>query len=392
MTIAPRAAPRARGYGYVVSRPLRALLFASAAGAALLGMGTAPGCGGAATPAEHPRRTPKEIVQRYSPAIVRVEGGKDRVGTGFIVDGTGLIATNLHVVAGEDDIRVHLFDGRTLAVARIAGLDPDRDLAVLDVDPEGGKPLPIVTFGDSDALTAGDPIITIGNPLGVLDYSVSNGLVSSVRVLGPELKVLQISAPISQGSSGGPLFNQYGEVVGVTTAMITAGQNLNLAVPTNYLRTLLAAVGTPGHTPIALAEFARATTEAPADGDHAGRGPRIVRQIPRHEIAAVDGCTIGQLEEIATAIASAIESGAPLYNQGNHEACFRIYEGTAIRWQREAPCAGVRDAFGDGLLRANSVDSPTEKAWAMRDTFDGLLDAFDRWLQAHPEARPTGHP
>jgi S1-C subfamily serine protease len=340
-------------------------------------LGLATSCAGPAANASRARLSAKDIVKASTPAIVRIEAG-DRVGTGFILDPSGLVATNLHVVAGLATIKVRLLDGTTYPVLRIAGVDANRDLAVLDIDPKA--PLPVLHLGDSDALVAGDQVTAIGNPLGFLDYSVSAGLVSSVRVVAPELTVLQISVPISQGSSGGPLFNQFGEVIGVTTAIITAGQNLNLAVPGNYLKPLLA-------HPIALAldEFARKTTEHPDDGPPPdGATPRIVRKVPMHQVAFLDGCNRQDIAEVVRTIGEAIASGAPLYNQGNHEACYRIYEGTAEKWEREAPCPGIRTAFGDGLLRASALTSFTEKAWAMRDTFDGLIDVAARWSQSHP--------
>ena len=71
---------------------------------------------------------------------------------------------------------------------------------------------------------------------------------------------------------------------------------------------------------------------------------------------------------------SAIEIGAPLYNRGDIEACFRIYEGTSSKLERDPPCKGVGKAFGDGLLRASTLATYKEKAWALRDTFDGLID------------------
>jgi serine protease Do len=332
----------------------------------------------APTKARGPSLSPKEIVQRSSPAIVRVEAGKDRVGTGFVVDARGIVATNLHVVAGMSEIRVVLYGGASLPVMRIAGVDPERDLALLGVDP--AKPLPTLTLGNSDTMSAGDPVIAIGNPLGVLDYSVSGGLLSSVRKVSDKLTVLQISAPISQGSSGGPLFNQSGEVIGVTTAIIAAGQNLNLAVPANYLRPLLRAP-----QQVSMDEFAAATREAdPSGGGQSSGTPKIVRRIPAIDGSAFTGCARPQVIEIIEAIRDAISSGAPVYNQGNHEACFRIYEGTALKFEREAACKGIRGAFGDGLLRAGSVDTFTEKAWAMRDTFDGLLRAAEDWAQQQP--------
>jgi serine protease Do len=339
-------------------------------------------CGGGASnkPAPRARLSPKEIVQRSSPAIVRVEAGPDRVGTGFLV-GTGLVATNLHVVAGMEEIRVVLYGGTPIPINRIAGLDPERDLAILGFNPP--RPLPSLTLGDSDAMSAGDTVIAIGNPLGVLDYSVSNGLISSVRQVSEKLTVLQISAPISVGSSGGPLFNQFGEVIGVTTAIISAGQNLNLAVPGNYLRPLI-------KTPInvSLGEFAAATRGAVDDEGEGGSGgqgrTRVMRRVPSLDRKTFDGCGKPQIVEIVEAIRDAISSGAPVYNQGNHEACYRIYEGTAIKFEREAACPGIRAAFGDGLLRAGSLDTFTEKAWAMRDTFDGVLRGADDWAKNQP--------
>jgi hypothetical protein len=330
------------------------------------------------------RMTAKDIVQHSSPAIVRIEAGPDKVGTGFIVGKEGIVATNLHVVAGESTIRVRLYDGTLYPVMQIAGFDRGRDLALLKI--KVPKDLPTLKLGDSDAVSAGDQIVAIGNPLGVFDYSVTSGLISQVRPL-PELTVLQISAAISPGSSGGPLFNQFGEVVGVTTAIITAGQNINLAVPGNYLKPLFTQ-----HVQMTPDEFAKETkiAEEGGGGGDADDGPRIVRKVPRHEISVFDGCKFDDIEDVVHQIGETIESGAPLYNDGKHEACFRIYEGTAVKYEHDAACAGVRTAFGDGLLRANGMSSYKEKAWAMRDTFDGLLDAAKRWAEKHPPGqRPT---
>jgi len=344
------------------------------------------------------RLTAKDIVQRASPAIVRIEAGPEKIGTGFIVDKAGVVATNLHVVAGESAIKVRLLDGTLYAVDQIAGLDPERDLALLRI--KAPKDLPTLKLGDSDAMSAGDQIVAIGNPLGVFDYSVTSGLISQVRhrPCGPddvaaqrckqELTVLQISAAISPGSSGGPLFNQFGEVVGVTTAIITAGQNINLAVPGNYLKPMVAR-----QSAIPTDIFAKETKLTDERGERGGderNNPnvRIVHNVPIHELTVFDGCKPDEIVELVRQIGEAIENGAPLYNDGKHEACFRIYEGTAVKFEHDASCAGVRRAFGDGLLRAGGLTTYTEKAWAMRDAFDGLLDAARRWYEKHPQAAP----
>jgi len=339
------------------------------------------GCGATAKPTTATRLTPKQIVQRSKPAIVRVEAGGDRVGTGFVIDANGTIATNLHVVVGAAEIQVRTLDGTILTVPRVLALDADHDLALLDVDPR--TPLPALVLGDSDKVAAGDPVIAIGNPLGVLDYTVSDGLISSVRAVSAELTLLQISAPISQGSSGGPLFNAFGEVIGVATAIFNEGQNLNFGVPSNYIRAL-----TLAQRPMTTAEFAELTRPKEQTVDAGGK--KIVRKVPRHELTIFDNCNEQEIAETVQAISQAIELGAPLYNGGNHEACFRIYEGTSIRFERESGCKGVREAFGAGLLRSTTLDSFTEKAWALRDMFDGLLDVAVRYAKRNAGPAPGG--
>jgi len=115
---------------------------------------------------------------------------------------------------------------------------------------------------------------------------------------------------------------------------------------------------------------------------------RIVRQVPHHDPSIFDGCSDQDVDDAVAAIGQAIELGAPLYNQGNHEACYRIYEGTSMKFERESGCKGVRDAFGAGLLRASTMDTFTEKAWALRDMFDGLVDVALRVAQQRGQAAP----
>ena len=351
-------------------------------GSRLLALLAAASCGAPAKTTT-PRRglTEKDIVQQSTDAIVRIEAGdgktkeSEKLGTGFILAKEGLVATNLHVVAGSADIKIKLHDGTPYQVVEIVSLDPGRDLAILRIKPT--KPLPTLRLGDSDAMTAGDKIVAIGNPLGVFDYSVSSGLVSSVRAVCDAsearcppggLKLLQISAPISQGSSGGPLFNQFGEVVGVTTLIVAAGQSINFAVPGNYLKPLVARPGA-----ISLAEFAKETRSSEDDARAADEGAPIVREVPEHPVKLLEGCSDKQVAEVVMQISDAIEVGAPLYNKGEIEACFKIYEQTSTRLERQPPCPGVGRAFGDGLLRASTLASYKEKAWALRDTFDGLI-------------------
>ncbi|PZO81508.1 MAG: serine protease [Mesorhizobium amorphae] len=156
----------------------------------------------------------------------RGEGrGAQRVqslGSGFVLDAAqGIIVTNNHVIADADEIEVNFSDGAKLK-AELVGTDPKTDIAVLKVDPKL-KVLKAVPFGDSDRMRIGDWVMAIGNPFG-LGGSVSVGIVSARNRdinSGPYDDFIQTDAAINRGNSGGPLFNMYGEVVGINTAIIS---------------------------------------------------------------------------------------------------------------------------------------------------------------------------
>lgn len=334
----------------------------------------AASCGGANKGKQQKGLSARDIFDVSTPAIVVIEAGEAKVGTGFILHASGLIATNLHVIEGESNIRVKLYKDPTEYPATvIAGVDKGHDLALLRIKPK--KQLPVLRLGDSSIVSAGDRVYAIGNPLGVFDYSITDGLISQVRPLSQDLTILQISVAISQGSSGGPLFNQYGEVIGVTTAIITQGQAINLAVPANYLRPLM-----KEQISLSLDEFAKATKEV----GEPQAGGKIERKIPDHPITIWKGCSERDMEDVLKSIGDAIAIGAPLYNKNTaegYEGCFRVYEGTSLKYEKDAKCAGVRQAFNDGLSRAKNLPSFKEKAWALRDTFDGLIKAFGAWCK-----------
>jgi serine protease Do len=142
------------------------------------------------------------------------------LGSGFVIDPSGIIVTNNHVIAEANDVVV-VFNDRTELKAKVLGKDPKVDLAVLKV--ESPKPLKSVKFGDSGVATVGDWVLAIGNPFG-FGGSVSVGIVSAKnRQLGsgPYDSYLQTDAAINRGNSGGPLFNMKGEVIGINTAIVS---------------------------------------------------------------------------------------------------------------------------------------------------------------------------
>ncbi|MAM10751.1 MAG: serine protease [Rhizobiaceae bacterium] len=151
------------------------------------------------------------------------EGPRSRqfssLGSGFIIDPTGIIVTNNHVIENADTIEVTFSDGATLD-AELLGVDDKTDLAVLKVDPD--RPLPAVKFGDSRKVRIGEWVMAIGNPFG-LGGSVTLGIVSARgrELDGPYDNFIQTDAAINKGNSGGPLFNMDGEVIGINTAILS---------------------------------------------------------------------------------------------------------------------------------------------------------------------------
>ncbi|MEM9331611.1 MAG: DegQ family serine endoprotease [Pseudomonadota bacterium] len=160
---------------------------------------------------------------------------RQSLGSGFVIDASGIIITNNHVIADSDEITVNFSDGSKL-IAELVGTDPKTDIAVLKVEPD--SPLTAVPFGNSDSARIGDWVMAIGNPFG-LGGSVTLGIVSAVGrdiSSGPYDNFIQTDAAINRGNSGGPLFNMNGEVVGINTAIISpSGGSIGIgfSIPAN---------------------------------------------------------------------------------------------------------------------------------------------------------------
>jgi serine protease Do len=160
-------------------------------------------------------------------------GPRHALGSGFLISSDGYIVTNNHVVKGATKIEVTMSDGTTYP-AEVKGTDPKTDVALLKIDAK--KELPHVVFGDSEKARIGDWVVAVGNPFG-LGGSVTAGIISaSGREInaGPYDNFLQIDAPINPGNSGGPVFNQRGEVIGISSAIYTpSGGNVGIgfAIP-----------------------------------------------------------------------------------------------------------------------------------------------------------------
>ncbi len=177
---------------------------------------------------------------------------EESFGSGFIIDPSGYIATNKHVVANALDITVTLQDGTALP-AKLVGVASHIDLALLKVDAH--RRLPAARWGDSRHVRVGDQVLVIGNPLAVGE-TVNSGIVSALNrdiMMGPYDDFIQTDAAINHGNSGGPMFNLHGEVIGVDTAFLTPNPNggfigLGFAIPSNDAQYVLNQLRQYGHT------------------------------------------------------------------------------------------------------------------------------------------------
>jgi hypothetical protein len=188
-----------------------------------------------------PRKDIPAIAEAANGVVVSIitsdkDGKPVAQGTGFLVSKDGRIVTNYHVIKGASSAIVKLPDGAFYDVDGVVAFDKARDLAVIKAH---GQNFRVVTLGNSDRVQVGEEIVAIGSPLS-LESTVSSGIVSGIRTIEEEGgKFLQVTAPISPGSSGGPLFNMAGEVVGITTLYLKNGENLNFAIPINDAKRLL---------------------------------------------------------------------------------------------------------------------------------------------------------
>jgi len=182
---------------------------------------------------------PGTLYKQTSPAVVLIEAlGSDgkvaSTGSGLLVSADGKFLTNYHVIAHSRKATVRLANGDAYDLVEVIAVDKRKDIAFLKIP---AVELPFVKLGRSNTVEIGNTVYSIGSPLG-LQNTLSHGLVSGIREMDG-YRLFQISAPISHGSSGGPVFNINGEVIGIAVLTIEGGQNLNFAIPIDYARGLL---------------------------------------------------------------------------------------------------------------------------------------------------------
>ncbi|HUW08850.1 MAG TPA: trypsin-like peptidase domain-containing protein [Anaerolineae bacterium] len=238
------------------------------------------------------------VLARVAPAVVTVigtnaEGEQETLGSGMIVGGDGIVVTAWHVVSQATAVRVKLPSGVSYQADGLLFWDTDWDFAALKISAED---LPTVPLGDSDKVRQGDRVLVVGSPLG-LEQTASEGIVSAVRELPSGDKMLQITAAMSPGSSGGPVLNSEGEVVGIACFLLAEGQSLNFAIPINQVKpklkdaetvTPLTGAGVTGLTGSteALALLCRGWLTMPEDVNAPDARPKVEAALHLFEAAA----------------------------------------------------------------------------------------------------------
>jgi tetratricopeptide (TPR) repeat protein len=180
-----------------------------------------------------------ELVRRIKPSAVAIEtfdsrGEKLSRGSGFFID-VDRVVTNRHVIDNAFRAEVHSYNGNIYQVKGVIAVDAEGDLALLRIEAPANQVRPLLL--DKTSPQEGESVVVIGNPLG-LEGSVTNGIVSAVRDIPTFGRIIQITAPISPGSSGSPVVNMQGQVIGVATLQITGGQSVNFAIPSERISQL----------------------------------------------------------------------------------------------------------------------------------------------------------
>ena len=173
---------------------------------------------------------PSFLVETYGD-----DGKVSGTGSGFLVSADGKILTNFHVIVHTKRATVRLANDDAYDSVSVLDVDKRKDIALLKIK---AVDLPYLKLGHSVSAQVGDKLYTLGNPLGALQNTLSEGLLSGIRQMDG-YKMFQLSAPISHGSSGSPVFSSQGDVIGIVEALISEGQNLNFAIPIDYAAGML---------------------------------------------------------------------------------------------------------------------------------------------------------
>ena len=260
-------------------------------------------------------------------------------GSGFILTEDGYIVTNCHVVSGATNVQITLDDGTTYT-AEVIGSDSDYDIAVLKVDPGNTKLKPVV-LGSSDKLEVGEEVSTIGNPLGELTFSLTHGIIScldrEINLDGTPFNMIQVDTAINPGNSGGPLFNSYGEVVGIVTAKTTsagngaAAEGLGFAIPINDVLSMIKDIMENGRvtSKAYMGVTPMNASQVPQSGVRSGAYIEVVEGGPAEKAGLKTGDVITMVDTETITSASDLRSavGSKSYKAGDTATITYVRDG-----------------------------------------------------------------
>jgi hypothetical protein len=310
-------------------------------GVVLVAAALAVACGGAPPRARTGPLDAAAIARRAVPAVVSIEADAERLGSGFFISADGRLVTNAHVVAGARRLRVILADGRVVDQVDLIDFDREHDVAILAIP---GQDLPTLPLA-ARLPAVGTQVLAIGSPLG-LDRTVSDGLISAVRTTSAG-QMLQISAPISRGSSGGPVLDSRGRVVGVSTSGLEVGQNVNFAVPIHYAKAL------------------RTTGEPRPLGDlrDTARAAKVFAR-----------CSTAELRRVYATLSGARQRAVALVRRDRHVAAEASLRTAATDLAtRGRSCGNVRQNLLGILSRAEALPAGRRRAARIHQGFGWLL-------------------
>jgi hypothetical protein len=302
--------------------------------------------------------SPAEIAERVRRSVVTVHAG-DNLGSGFVI-AEGVVVTNLHVVGSQERITIATVDRAMYRVGAILGFDADADLALLAVD--GKLDLPALPLGDSDQVAQGETIYAFGAPAG-LDFTLSTGMLSAIRRSGAST-ILQMSAPIAPGSSGGPALNDRGEVIGVVTAMHTRAQNVGFAVPVSAVQRLVARK----EPKLTLEEFvAKTTPSVGLAGFSLGMSVEQANEVCEGKLARSNNELICPFSPVGVSFAA---GDVHLELAEGRVASVRVH---ATSWETAHAALVERYGAPRGFAKHDG------EGWVMADGFDPAAESVALW-------------
>lgn len=300
-------------------------------------------------------------------------------GSGFVITEDGYIVTNCHVVESASSVKVTLHDGTEYSAA-VVGSDSDYDVAVLKVQATGLTP---VTLGDSSNVNVGDTVLAIGNPLGELTFSMSEGIVSccnrAINVNGTPFNMIQVDASINPGNSGGPLMNQYGEVVGIVSAKYSSYSNttvegLGFAIPISDVQSIITDIMENGQV-----------TDKPALGITGGT--MTEQMAAQYQMDIKEGVFVYSVNKGGAGEKARLQMGDVIIKLGDTKITsmndlsaakknYKAGDTVTVTFVRDGKTQTTRLTFDVQTRNTGSEESSQQNGYGNGNSFDSIYDYF----------------